>query len=99
MEPVTEMAAIVAFIVMIVPVIVGFLKAKTDWVDSDNAGVVSTMAGVVLCVVANALGLFQPEMSWIQAVAFGAGGGLAGTGGYSVMSKVNSKPRPGREDK
>lgn len=97
MDSTTEMAAIVGFIVMLVPVIVGILKAKTDLVTSDNAGITSTIIGVALCVGANALGLFEPEMSWIQAVAFGAGGGLAGTGGYSVMSKVNAKKtRPGR---
>jgi len=98
MEPITEMAAIVAFIVMLVPIIVGFLKAKTDWVTGENAGVVSVVVGTVLCVIANAAGLFSPEMTWVQAIAFGAGGGLAGTGGYSVMSKVNTKPaRPGRD--
>ncbi len=97
MEPITEMAAIVGFIVMLVPVIVGILKSKIYLVTSDNAGVVSVLIGTGLCVGANALGLFVPEMSWIQAIAFGAGGGLAGTGGYSVMSKVNAKPvRAGR---
>lgn len=91
MQPVTEMAAIIGFIVMLVPVIVGILKSKTEIVTNDNAGVVSVIVGTALCLAANALGLFIPEMTWIQAIAFGAGGGLAGTGSYSVMSKVNAK--------
>jgi hypothetical protein len=97
MDSTTEMAAVVGFIVMLVPVIVGILKAKTEVIDSSNAGVTSTIVGALLCVIANALGLFEPAMTWVQAIAFGVGGGLAGTGGYSVMSKVNAKPaRAGR---
>lgn len=95
MEVMTEMMTVGGIIAALVPLIVGCLKAKTDLIDNSNAALTSIVVGVVLTVVANLAGLMELELTTAQAILVGLGGGLAGTGGYSLMSKVNKKPKKG----
>lgn len=86
----TETGGVLAVILGLVPMVVGYLKSK-EYVTNDNAGMASVVVGVVLVVGANYLGLFEPPLSIIQAVLYGIGDGLAGTGLYSLASKTNAK--------
>lgn len=78
-------------IALLVPLVVAFLKKKTEYVDNENAALVAGLVGCVLTIAANEFGLLTPELARGAAAVTGFITGLTATGAYAVIKKIGVK--------